>query len=441
MSIYPQQFNSNSDTPSPMDYDLQDEKQRIAEGTEEIKKELLEKWQKRYANAQVFPDKLSSASREMIFFLLSFQNTLFYNDIVKKFSLNQDQRDKLPQIIWNICLTKNWNSLKSELQTKLAVSENISEQMVSLLNQGVLQKAAELSAKNSSASQQLPEKQRFANQDRLEKITLPEALKKYPEIGEQLLTSEKISLRSFSEPARPSIKNWLADYAFNLGHGTHSAIERGNFIFHSANGKDLSSPDRQKLAYLLKAYDENIPVTVNKELKQMILPTVSEVRPANPAPKPTTVIPPTTPLPKATTASPQAQAATQPQKPMDAAPKPATAFSSRVEQLGKDLSSLDSSKKPVAPAKTSGDISDKPTVNPIAQKSIPKTAPVETKRTSAEKSPTAPDASLKFSSPQKLPYEKAQADQAEKPQAESLGNLLRKKDGGVPPKNVVNLKR
>lgn len=250
--------------------------------------------------------------------------------------------------------------------------------------------------------------QEIAYQDRLEKITLPEALKKYPEIMEQSVTSEKISLRGFSEPARPSVKNWLADYAFNLGHGTHSAIERGNFIFHGVNGKNLSNPDRQKLAYLLKAYDENVPVTVNKDMKQMIFPVISEARPASPLPKPAMPLPQktvpfsqATAAQKPTTASSQAQTTAPMQKPATAAPKPTTAFSSRAEQLGKNLSTFNSSEP---------------------------------------KKQTASDASIKFSSPQKLPYEKAQDNQIAKPQTESLSDLLRKKDGGAPPKNVINLK-
>ncbi|MEK7598144.1 MAG: hypothetical protein AAB487_00200, partial [Patescibacteria group bacterium] len=43
-------------------------------------------------------------------------------------------------------------------------------------------------------------------QESLVKATLSEALKNYPELGEQLITSEKITLHSFPEPVRPSIK-------------------------------------------------------------------------------------------------------------------------------------------------------------------------------------------------------------------------------------------
>jgi hypothetical protein len=74
-------------------FDLQEEKKRIAEGTEEIKAELLAKWQKANAGAQIFPAKLASVNRGMADFLLSFENTLFYNDLAKKFNLTPEKRD------------------------------------------------------------------------------------------------------------------------------------------------------------------------------------------------------------------------------------------------------------------------------------------------------------------------------------------------------------
>ncbi len=111
-----------------------------------------------------------------------------------------------------------------------------------------------------------------ARQAELENITLSEALKKYPEIGEQLITSDRINIKSFPEPARPSIKNWLADYTFVLGYGTHDAIARANYMFQGTNARTLASTDRERLAYILKAYDENTLVTVDKNEKKIVFP-------------------------------------------------------------------------------------------------------------------------------------------------------------------------
>ena len=101
-------------------------------------------------------------------------------------------------------------------------------------------------------------------------IILSEALKDYPDLGEQLITSQKINLRSFPYPVRPSIKNWLADYTSLLGYESHGSMARSQYIFQGANAKNLSEQDKNRLAYILKAFDENSPITLNKNTSQII---------------------------------------------------------------------------------------------------------------------------------------------------------------------------
>jgi hypothetical protein len=114
-----------------------------------------------------------------------------------------------------------------------------------------------------------------AMQAKLVQMTISDALKTYPEIGEQLITSEKITLKNFPEPVRPCLKNWLSDFTFTLGHDKHTAMDRGIYLFQSANGKRLNSQDRNKLAYILKAFAENMPVNVNKDSKQIVFDSQS----------------------------------------------------------------------------------------------------------------------------------------------------------------------
>lgn len=123
--------------------------------------------------------------------------------------------------------------------------------------------------------------QEEAYQSGLEQLLIPDALKKYPEIGEQLITANRIKIKSFPDLARPSLKNWLADYHFTLDRGSHNSVERSNYLFHTGNTQTLSTSDRQKLSYLLKCLDENIPVTVSKSAKQIIFPKNPENEPAN----------------------------------------------------------------------------------------------------------------------------------------------------------------
>ena len=109
-------------------------------------------------------------------------------------------------------------------------------------------------------------------------ILFTQALQQLPDLGEQLITSDRISLKNFPEPVRPSIKNWIADYTFSLGgfDAQHSTIARGNYLFHGDNTMHLSSDEREKLSYILKAYDENAEVTINKETKQIIFPEIRQ---------------------------------------------------------------------------------------------------------------------------------------------------------------------
>jgi len=115
-----------------------------------------------------------------------------------------------------------------------------------------------------------------ASQAKLVQITVADALKAYPEVGEQLITSEKIVLKNFPDPVRPCLKNWLADFTFTLGRDKHTAMDRGIYLFQSANGKRLNSQDRNKLAFVLKAFDEGLQVSVNKDTRQIIFQAAIE---------------------------------------------------------------------------------------------------------------------------------------------------------------------
>lgn len=104
------------------------------------------------------------------------------------------------------------------------------------------------------------------------KISLSEALKKFPEAGEQLITSEKIMLKNFPEPVRPSIKNWLADYTYSTGYESHDSAKRGNYLFQNENAKKLNSFEKGKLSFILRAYDENSAIEINIDTRQIVFP-------------------------------------------------------------------------------------------------------------------------------------------------------------------------
>lgn len=112
--------------------------------------------------------------------------------------------------------------------------------------------------------------QEKAYQSQLEKLPIDMAIKRYPELGEQLITSDYIKLKSFFEPVRPSIKNWLSDYTFNIGVSNHDPIARGNYLFKNENARKLSQSDRDKLSQILKSFEEKTPLAINTNTKQVV---------------------------------------------------------------------------------------------------------------------------------------------------------------------------
>lgn len=107
-------------------------------------------------------------------------------------------------------------------------------------------------------------------------LTLAMAMAKYSNLGEQSVTFNPIKLRSFPQPVRPSIKNWINDYYENIGAEKHGVMERGNFLFNSPNAKKLTNLERQQLGYILKALDEDSIVTVNTAKQEVVYPAIEK---------------------------------------------------------------------------------------------------------------------------------------------------------------------
>jgi len=107
-------------------------------------------------------------------------------------------------------------------------------------------------------------------EDRLEKMTLTLALKKYEKLGEQYLSGNPIKLKIFESPVRPSIKNWISDYYENVDARKHDSIERGNYLFHSENARRLTTGERQKVGTMLRALDEDSLVAVDPNRQELI---------------------------------------------------------------------------------------------------------------------------------------------------------------------------
>lgn len=252
--------------PDSLAYDLEEEKALIAEATEEIKKELLAKWQKRYVGAEIFPKKIAAMNPQLVQHLLAFANTQAYDKIAKENNLNQQQRDNLAQIVWTVALEGKKDSLKELIRSKLGANEVVVGKVSAAINENILANTEKLFAKTRSFFGQKAEAPKNIN------LPIVEALKKYPQLAEQLITGGSIKLAKFPAPARPSIKNWIADYRQSLGAQKHGIVERGRYVFEGENTKKLSSADRQRVAFIMKSLDEDFPLMIDAKNQQVIFP-------------------------------------------------------------------------------------------------------------------------------------------------------------------------
>lgn len=105
----------------------------------------------------------------------------------------------------------------------------------------------------------------------LPKLPIREALKKYPTIGEQEISSGYLEIKGRDDIFDGTIRNWINDYILHLGQERHGTIDRTNYLFHSENTKNLTSPEREKLGIILKSFDENLPLSVDTENNEVVL--------------------------------------------------------------------------------------------------------------------------------------------------------------------------
>ncbi len=102
------------------------------------------------------------------------------------------------------------------------------------------------------------------------RFSLMQALGKFEKLGGQQITNSKIVVKGQNDPVRPTIFNWLRAYRDELGVGAHDAVARGQFLFHSLNGKGLSSEEREQVGMILKSLDENMPLSVDVERQEVV---------------------------------------------------------------------------------------------------------------------------------------------------------------------------
>ena len=184
-------------------------------------------------------------------------------------------------------LGKEWESKKSALVMSLEEAK----QKVFELEPWLLEK---------DEDEEVAKEERTRVEASHEKLALLSAIGKYPRLGEQQITKERIKLRNQSEPARPSLANWIRVYRDELGVGHHDPMIRGKFLFDSENGKRLSSEERERINIILRSIEENAPLDIDTEKTEIVFPGFASVPVAPKAPAQVAVpreIPVVTPIP------------------------------------------------------------------------------------------------------------------------------------------------
>ncbi|MFZ2299634.1 MAG: hypothetical protein WAW00_00690 [Candidatus Moraniibacteriota bacterium] len=108
-------------------------------------------------------------------------------------------------------------------------------------------------------------------------MPLLQALSKYENLGNQLITEDRIRIKSQPDPVRPSLLYWLKYYRDELGVGHHDNVQRGSLLFRSENGKKLSAEERERINLILKSVEENFPLSIDTERQEIIFPKFSGV--------------------------------------------------------------------------------------------------------------------------------------------------------------------
>jgi hypothetical protein len=105
---------------------------------------------------------------------------------------------------------------------------------------------------------------------KLPKLSIREIVAKHPKIADTEITSGYIELKTSEDLEDPTIKNWIHDYVLHLGQAGHSQMDRTQYLFHSENTNNLSSPDREKLGVILKSFDENTLLPIDEENGEIV---------------------------------------------------------------------------------------------------------------------------------------------------------------------------
>lgn len=189
------------------------------------------------------------------------QNKLLSREVSKKiqkigerYNLSLIQLASIARIIRSyyfreIETNKFANILSKEMKIDLSIAQEISRYVI----EAIINIDLEASNLNSKV-----------------KLSFNQALERYPKINEQVLSGKMIKFSGRPYPVKGTVENWIKDYYNSVGAGNRDIMKRSRYLYNGENTKILDDEEKQKLAFLLKALEENSLVTIDPERNEII---------------------------------------------------------------------------------------------------------------------------------------------------------------------------
>jgi hypothetical protein len=188
--------------------------------------------------------------------------------ISKKYNLSLEDAASISRAIKRFFLGYiNENDIQNELNSKIPSLVNNLFSVYEIIKEEIIFSDPR---EHETDDQYFEKEQNNSTVNRTSNLSISQALKQFPNLGEQLISSGGIKMKYFNSPVRPSIKNWIADYNEVMGVEKHDMMKRGDYLFHSENGKRLTTGERQKVSDILKSMDENSMVSVDSARQEVV---------------------------------------------------------------------------------------------------------------------------------------------------------------------------
>ena len=98
-----------------------------------------------------------------------------------------------------------------------------------------------------------------------DKLSLKDALEKYPNIATEEITAGRITDKQSDKYVDATVQNWVSDYINQMGSGKHTNLERGKYLNDSNNTRNLDKNDKKIIEKLTKSYDEDSKLIIDRE--------------------------------------------------------------------------------------------------------------------------------------------------------------------------------